>query len=208
MPVNGNYDNMWVKPRKLETCLSDRIKYFGSLKDYNDFLSDIISYCGEPVETAIDMGSGVAIPTISLVDQSMINCLDLLDKHELNLNINRDIVNDNYPHLKDRIDFVQADLYDELFCEKQYDLVLALTVATKSELKSDSKKIENICSSVKPGGYLLMSVPLQANGNFFDLNMKIITFELIRNVMKCYDIDWYKSCHNDIEVWCLGQRSI
>ncbi|MEA2004046.1 MAG: hypothetical protein U9O53_03735 [archaeon] len=208
MSVSGNYDNMWVKPRKLQVCLSDRMKYFGSLEGYIDFLNDFVSYCGESIETAIDMGSGVAIPTISLVDQGVISSLDLLDKHAANLEVNRGIINDNYPHLKDKIGFIAADLYDDFFCEKQYDLVLALTVAAKSELKPNSRKIENVCSSVKPGGYLLMSVPLKANGNIFDLNTKITTFDLINNLMEHYDIDWYKSCHNDIEIWCLGQKCV
>ncbi|MEA3230012.1 MAG: hypothetical protein U9P44_03780 [archaeon] len=202
----GNLDNMWSKPKKLETCLTARMDFFGSLRDYTDFLKDMIDFCGNSVKTAVDFGCGVAIPTISLVDEGLIGYVDLLDKFWSNLRRNNSIIEDNYPHLEDKINFIQQDLYGDIL-QYDYDLVLALTVARRSELSTENLKVRNICNAVKPGGYLIMSIPLRTNGDVFTGYTKNIVFDSVVAVFDYYDIEWFKSCRNDIEMWCLGQKA-
>lgn len=201
----GNIDNMWQKEKKLDTCLNNRIKYFGSLAGYTAFLKQLVYFCGDPVYEAADIGCGVAVPSINLVDEGIIKHLTLVDKFKKNIRKNQEIIESSYPHLKDRIDFMQQDLYAEPL-QEEYDIVLALTVARRNELKKENIKIRNICNAVKEEGYLILSVPLKANGEPFNRYIKCKMHDEVDFIMKHNGIKWLKSCQNEIEIWSVGHK--
>ena len=206
MRYGGNPDNIWKRETSLNACLQDRINSFGSLETYLKFMRRYVMNAGIfPYGRALDAGCDEALVSIELASTGLIQYLTLLDKFPQILEKNRKYIADKHTELSGRVSFIVKDLCKECIDEK-YNLVLALTIIRASELKSGSKKVENIFNFVDNKGTIIMSVPLKADGNEFSDYKKLIIREGIEKLMNSYDIQFLETAMSKEELWVTGKK--
>ena len=200
-------DNIWNKESKLSTCLKRRAECFGSLETYLRFMRRLVVGSGNfPYGNCLDSGCGDAYLSINLTRLGLIQNLTLLDKFPRNLKINEKYI-EQTPELKERIEFVEQDLYEEPI-QNTYDLILALTVIRTSELRPSNKKVKNIFNAVDYDGRIIVSVALEADGKEFSDYKKQTVRKCIETLMEKNEIQPIEGILKDQEVWVTGRKII